>query len=111
MNDVTKLYESEVKTPDPGELGELSSLCLQMLAQEQEVQRIEEQLSEAKRLLQDFRVSRIPGLMQELGISDLKLASGAHIFLQRVVSCRLKQLEKMQAFEWLLADEVGGTVQ
>jgi hypothetical protein len=111
MNDIVNLYDSEVKTPDPGALGELSNLCLQMLTQQQEVQSIEEQLLEAKKILQDFRVSRIPGLMQELGISDLKLASGAHIFLQRVVSCRLKPLEKMKAFEWLEVHEFGAMVK
>lgn len=105
MSELTVLYEQAASNPSVEGLGELSSLCLQMLVQEQEVERLEAKLAEEKRKLQDYRISKVPGLMVELNLSEVKLASGARIILQRVINCKLRPAVKLEAFQWL---EVAG---
>ena len=84
-----------------GELSDLSRLCLQMLAVGQEVEALEAALSAKKRQLQEYRVDKIPNLMQELGVSELVLSSGAKIVIQRVINCRFNVMQKINAFKWL----------
>lgn len=111
MNDVVSMYETEGAVRDLGELGELSSLCMQMLAHQQKVDKMEAELSAMKKVLQEFKVSKIPNLMQELGLNELRLSSGTMILLQRVISCRLKPDLKLEAFTWLEEHEFGSMIK
>ena len=112
MNDaVVKIYEDTVEKPDTGELGKLSILCQEMLTQERFVAQIEEELSAAKKVLLDYKASKIPALMQELRLNQLTMASGVVIALQRVINCRFRPTEKMHAFEWLEQHNLGSMIK
>jgi hypothetical protein len=108
--DAVELYAKEREAQKP-ELGTLTKLCDEMVALEMLVGDMEEALKVKKSALQEYRVQKIPGLMQELGVSNLTLTSGAKIVLQRVVSCRLNQLQKLEAFEWLEKHEFGAMIK
>jgi hypothetical protein len=108
--DAVDLYKEEVGKVKP-ELGTLTKLCEEMVSLEVQVGDLEEALKAKKSALQEYRVQKIPGLMQELGVSDLTLTSGAKIVINRVITCRLNQLQKTEAFEWLEMREFGAMIK
>lgn len=108
--DAVNLYQEEAEKAKP-DLGELTKLCGEMENLESQCAEMEAALALKKGELQSYRVQKIPGLMTELGVKDLTLTSGAKIVLSRIINCRLNQLQKTEAFEWLEKREFGAMIK
>ena len=86
-------------------LGQLSRLCAQMATASEEVIMLENQLAEKKKALYELRIGKIPSLMDELHLKEIRLDNGATIEIKRKVSCKFVATTKPEALDWL--DEHG----
>ena len=111
MDDPAEFYRANAQTQDTGQLGQLSVLCQEMMVQRGEVEKIEQQLTDAKKKLQELQAGRIPALMAELKLESLTLASGVKIVISRHVGCKFDPATKFEALQWLDAQGHGSMIK
>lgn len=92
---------SQSRTPTNEELQQLSTLVQSLQEQEQEVDRITEDLKKAKEKLQEVSMERIPNLFDQLGLSQIKLASGETVEVRRTFAAHISQKNWPAAVKWL----------
>lgn len=92
---------SETRTPTNKELDELTSLVQAMQLQGQEVDRLSEELSQANDKLRDTQRERIPNLFDQLGLSQIKLATGESVEVKRSFAAHISKKNWPAALRWL----------
>ncbi len=111
MNEIEKELSSFTKEVAPDGLGELSKLVKHMLDALKVVSDLENKLSAAKVVLQAYRVEKIPPLMAELGIGELKTDTGLTITVDTFVGCKFFPEFKADALKWLEDHDYGGIIK
>lgn len=109
--DLMKELQEFTEAPKLDGLGELSVAIRRMLEYSDEVETIEKQLAEAKARLQEVRVGKIPQLMAELGLSEVKTEMGHKVFIDTMVSCKFFPDFKPAALSWLEENNYGGLIK
>ena len=81
MSNLLAEMESDVKTPTIGDnsLKEMSDLCAEQVALEEEMRQLEEQLKAKAKAVRKLSQEIIPARMSELGLESLTLADGSSI--------------------------------
>lgn len=111
MSEAMELYQQSTTPIGETQLGVLSQLCQEMLDLENASEKLAADLADVNKRLQEYRIGRIPGLMNELNLSELKLASGAKIAVSQVINCRFKIETKQDALQWLDDNNFGSMVK
>ena len=103
LDDVFLDAEEALKAiPDEERLANLSKLAREQLDLEQEIARIESDLSDKKKLYNELSELKVPELMDELGIDEFKLANGVRVSIQPFYSGKITD---MAAYKWLEENE------
>lgn len=110
-DEIDHQLESFTKEVQPDSLGELGKIVKLMLKSLQKVSDLENQLSVAKAQLQAYRVDKIPPLMAELGIGELKTDTGLTITVDTYVGCKFYPEHKIEALSWLEQNDYGGIIK
>lgn len=75
------------------------------------VTRLEDELSEAKRVLRQIEREDLPMLMAELGISELKLEDGSVVSVKEDCECSITERTREPALRWLAENGFGGLIK
>jgi hypothetical protein len=92
-------------------LGEVSALCVALIAADKAIELAEEDLKEKKERARNLREESIPMAMQELGLLDLKLTTGEKVSIKQDVYSAIAAENKPQAFQWLEDHDFGGLIK
>jgi hypothetical protein len=103
MNSLLEEMESDVKTPTMGDnsLKEMSDLCAEQVAMEDEVKQLELQLKAKKDAVKKISQEIIPAKMQELGLESLTLKDGSAVEVKQLVQASITEENRETAFKWL----------
>jgi hypothetical protein len=102
LDDVFLDAEEALKSiPAEEKLASLSKLAREQLELEQEIARIESELSEKKKAYTELSEIKVPDLMDELGIDEFKLANGVRVTVAPFYSGKITD---PKAYEWLEAN-------
>tara|TARA_R100001086_G_scaffold246458_2_gene178718 strand:+ start:324 stop:872 length:549 start_codon:yes stop_codon:yes gene_type:complete len=103
--------ESTSITVDTDKTKELSELCNEMLDLQEQVKRIEEQLKKKKDEVSKLSELEIPNLMQQAGVTSLKLADGSSVEVKPFYAARIPQSKESEAFNWLTSNGHGDLIK
>lgn len=92
-------------------LGRLSELIREMINAQQCVNQLEDELKKAKELLAGYVERMIPEAMQQLGMSELKLANGSKLSVKKEYYARISDKKMSEAYNWLAAHGHGSIVK
>jgi len=84
--------------PAQEKLESVSKLAQEQLALEQEIARIEAELSEKKKAYSELSEIKIPELMEEIGIDEFRLANGVRVSVNPFYSGKITDIA---AYKWL----------
>ena len=103
MNSLLEEMESDVRTPTMGDnsLKEMSDLCAEQVAMEDEVKQLELQLKAKKDAVKKISQEIIPAKMQELGLESLTLKDGSAVEVKQLVQASITEENRETAFKWL----------
>jgi len=103
MNDLLESMEADVKTPSIGDnsLKEMSDLCAEQAAIEEEIRQLEEQLKAKSKAARKLSQEIIPAKMQELGLESLTLKDGSAVKVKQLVQASIPVKHRETAFTWL----------
>ena len=103
MSSLLAEMESDVKTPTIGDnsLKEMSDLCAEQVALEEEMRQLEEQLKAKAKAARKLSQEIIPARMSELGLESLTLADGSSIKIKQLVHASIPVRHREDAFQWL----------
>jgi len=82
-------------------LGELSKYVRRMLELEERIEVKKAELAELNGELQSIKVGKIPGMMNELNIGEVKTTDGHKITVVSTVQCKFFPEHKQEALQWL----------
>lgn len=82
-----------------------------LAAADNHVEAAEAELKRAKETARRLREETIPGAMQELGITELKLESGQKLTIKQDVFAKIPDERKLDAFRWLEDNGFGGLIK
>jgi hypothetical protein len=105
-----ELENYEMRATDD-QLRRVSELAKRQIASEKIVEAFTEQLEQAQRVLDEIRHDQLPALMQEIGLSMVKLDTGEKVELKAVVKASIAKANKEQAFSWLRENGHGSLIK
>jgi len=82
-------------------LGRLSSLLQGLREAEKGLGEAEKFVKEAKELISEFSENRIPELMMELGLDEVKTSDGDIVRVEKLYHAKIPEKHKEEAFKWL----------
>lgn len=97
--------------PDVDQLGELGVLVSDMMRRRLEIAETENHLAGMKRDYNELAIGKIPSLMAELGLSEVRTQEGARITVQREVYCKFAEGEKEHGLVWLDTNGYGALIK
>ena len=104
MNSLLEEMESDItRTPSIGDnsLKEMSDLCAEQAAIEDEIKQLEEQLKAKAKAARKLSQEIIPAKMQELGLESLTLKDGSAVKVKQLVQASIPVKHRETAFQWL----------
>ena len=106
--DLEQLTTVNIKTD---EVKEISSACKKLSSQNKKVQDLEKLLKteqeESRRLSEEV----IPTLMQQAGVSSIKLEDGSSVTVSPYYYARIPEDKKHEAFNWLRDNNFGDLIK
>lgn len=107
--DYEKAAKDQIASAD---LGTVSKLAEYQGELEQAKIDLQAQLNEVNEELNDIKHTRLPNAMLEVGLSELKLASGAKVTVKPFYSLAIKDKDnKEPAFQWLQDHDAGDMIK
>ena len=106
-------WEDEINedTVIPMSMGRVSSMAQDALQLAEQAKSLEEQLQATNKQLDKLLNELIPGAMDEMGVSEFKLADGSKISVKNVVKGSISEERKAAAFSWLRENGFGGMIK
>lgn len=92
-------------------LDDMAELARALIDADAEVKKADEALSAAKEKARMFREESIPSAMQELGLTELVMATGQKLKIQQDVYASIPAAGKAAAFKWLEDNGFGGLIK
>ncbi len=93
--------EKSLNLPEDGQLGSVSKIAEQIIAEQQRVENLEAEHKAAKAKLLKLTDEELPAAMQELNMSAFALADGSQVTLKPTYGARIPKDKEEDAFEWL----------
>lgn len=82
-----------------------------MVAQAQEVQRLDDELKSAKAALRRTETEDLPEIMREIGMASVILSDGSTISVVEDVECYISEDRRPAAHAWLVENDFGGLIK
>lgn len=102
------------ETVDPDQMAQLQRLVAQLGSAEEEIERREAALSEAKQVARELAENSIPELMQSIGLTELTTTEGLRIKLREEIRASFFPKDKAKrepAYEWLRVHHHDGLIK
>lgn len=88
-------------TTSGGELTQLTQLAEQQASAQAKVSDLEAQLNKAREELRDIAERQVPELMDQIGVSEFKTATGLKIKIDETIRASIPKAKAPLAFAWL----------
>lgn len=92
-------------------LDDMASLARALVDADAAVEDADQALKDAKERARVLREETIPSAMQELGLEELKLATGQKLSIKQEVYASIPAANKNAAFRWLNDNGFGGLIK
>ena len=89
----------------------LSAQCVKLKGKEDLLKEAEEQVKKLKKEVELLSGDIIPTMMQEMGVSTLKLADGSAVEVKPVYGASIPVAKKEDAFNWLRKNGLGDLIK
>ena len=98
---------------DNVEASTVAQECVKLKQKEDEIAALEEQLKSKKAEADDISSRVIPELLQEQGLSEIKLADGSKVSVKKEYRCTLPKDEekRTQCYKWLRDQGLGDIIK
>tara|TARA_R110000824_G_scaffold78110_6_gene197297 strand:- start:3923 stop:4498 length:576 start_codon:yes stop_codon:yes gene_type:complete len=93
--------ESSLDLPENDGISSIAKIAEQILAKQQEVENLTENLKKVKAKLLKLTDEELPSAMQELNVSSFSLGDGSQVTLKATYGARISEDNRDDAFEWL----------
>ncbi len=93
--------EELVTGPTDGQLQRVSELAALQVRQEATVAALEQELADAKDALKQTAERDLPNLMDDIGLAEYKLTTGAKVSIKTKIVGAILEENRPAAFEWL----------
>lgn len=93
------------------DLSELTTLALHMTEVAAEVTALEDTLKERKRVLDELSGKTIPDAMASVGVTKIKLNTGAEIEVQPQIQAHISKKNIFSAHDWLRRNDFGDLIK
>lgn len=93
------------------ELSEVSQLATQQFELEKKVERIENELEQAKKELAEVAEKKLPEKMELLGLSNFSTSGGIHVKISEKIRASLGVENRPKGHAWLEANGFGGMIK
>jgi len=113
MNNLLEEMEMDVSLPTIGDnsLKEMSDLCAEQAALEEEIKQLEEQLKAKAKAARKLSEEIIPAKMSELGLESLTLKDGSFVKVKQKVQASIPIRFRDEAFNWLRENGHGDLIK
>jgi len=96
---------------DDKQLEALSSLCKELLEQQEMVANLEEQLKTVKDKERELSEEKIPNKMHELGYNKIELKTGEKLEIKPFYAAKIPSERVQEAFQWLRDNGQGDLIK
>lgn len=103
--------ESALIKVDTGKSQELSELCTRLLELQKQITRCEENIKNLRSEERLLSENEIPNLMQQAGISSLKLIDGSSVSFKPEYYAKIPVSKTDEAFDWLSSNGYGDLIK
>jgi 16S rRNA C1402 N4-methylase RsmH len=93
------------------EVKEISEACNKLTSQNQKVETIQKSLEEAEEEARRLSEEVIPTLMQQAGVSSIKLDNGTSVEVSPYYYAKISEDRKAEAFQWLRENDHGDLIK
>tara|TARA_B110000211_G_C13827432_1_gene442018 strand:- start:187 stop:729 length:543 start_codon:yes stop_codon:yes gene_type:complete len=93
------------------EVKEISEACNKLTSQNQKVETLEKSLKEAEEESRRLSEEVIPTLMQQAGVSSIKLDNGTSVEVSPYYYAKISEDKKAEAFQWLRENDHGDLIK
>ena len=105
------LEAESIVSIDTGMSSDIAASCNKLLDIQKKISTAEEEMKKLKEVETTLSEQTIPNLMQQAGISMLKLADGSSVEVKPFYSARIPASKSEQAFDWLRANGHGDMIK
>lgn len=95
----------------PDKMGELGVEVRKLLKLRMEIAEVENHLSGLKRDYNALAIDRVPNIMAELGIDEVRTEGGVKVTVNREVQCKIIPEQKEPALAWLEQNNYGAIIK
>jgi hypothetical protein len=89
----------------------ISALAEAQIKAEKDVERLEEELKNAKSFLEKIKCDMLPSAMRETGVEEFKLVDGSKVSIKESLRAYIKNENKDSVFAWLEANNEGSIIK
>lgn len=93
------------------DLKRITTLAEQLAEATANAKRLDEELKAAKKLQRQIEEEDLPTLMDELGLTEIRLKSGELVKIQRDCQTSITEATHDKAMEWLVENGFGGIIK
>ena len=111
MTDDIDIFDEEIPMPSEEQLNLIAQLAQKYLAQEEKIEKLNNELQEEQKKMFDLSRYQIPDLMDEIGLKSFTLKSGQVVLVDDKIKASISEANKFLAFEWLRTNEHGGLIK
>jgi hypothetical protein len=105
------LEAESIVSIDTGMSSDIAESCNKLLDVQKKISTAEEEMKKLKEVETTLSEQTIPNLMQQAGISMLKLADGSSVEVKPFYSARIPASKSEQAFNWLRENGHGDMIK
>ena len=105
------LEAESIVSIDTGMSSDIAESCNKLLDIQKKISTAEEEMEKLKEVETTLSEQTIPNLMQQAGISMLKLADGSSVEVKPFYSARIPASKSEQAFDWLRENGHGDMIK
>ena len=103
--------ESTMIKVDTGKSQELSELCTRLLELQKQITKCEDNIKNLRNEERLLSENEIPNLMQQSGISSLKLTDGSSVEVKPFYAAKIPVSKTDEAFDWLSSHGYGDLIK
>lgn len=112
MSDIKDMmFEDSKDLLDEIDSNDISEQCIKLKKLEDKILEKEKELKELKDESDRISSQVIPELMQEQGLSQLKLADGSAVTVAKTYNCTVNKEQIESAYKWLRDNELGDLIK
>jgi hypothetical protein len=97
----------EQQTVSQDSLKTLSKFCMDYKNLEQDIERLEENLKAKKQTLEDISRVQIPSILNQVGLSELRLSSGEKLIVKDKLKASIPDKNYIMAYRSMIKEEGG----